>query len=536
MTNRWLEQLINPFRFKGRVDKIVFGLFIFINLVVGINAHLHNRHSLYDGHGHLAYVKALVQEGRLPTAEQTHMFYTAPFPYILPAAIQSLFSLKYKKLAKIGQYINCLLAFFAIYFFVKLLRKINPSNLFVCRAALFLLAITPVFYKTFAMGIRGEPYLLLCSILLAYGLANIASIDNRETWRYAVVGILLGVLLLSKQTGMVFGAPVLIFATFQLKQSKRPAVLLQKWIIALALMIVCCGWFYAIQHIRYDTFLPFNQKPAQTALNFEKYVTDHADLAKAFSAQNKEMEIAKWGEWHYEEYGRREDRDIERKSWITYHNAGFYLGTGNGKFFKSPVRDNFPSQFFPIFYSDYWGDYWGYFLWPHPFNYWKEDHLEAEEKSSYKRIATISYLGQVNIASIAPTMVIIFGLAFTFYCLFEKQRWQFGSLVQQMRLFMLVLIVLSVLSYMMFVIRYPGGHGSSIKASYLVHLTPFLSVLAAQSIGRVLMNRKKLLNSLVILLIVVGIHNGGVLITGISEKMISEREFISRLDIPHEYQ
>jgi hypothetical protein len=165
-------------------------------------------------------------------------------------------------------------------------------------------------------------------------------------------------------------------------------------------------------------------------------------------------------------------------------SRSFYLGRGSGRLFNDPVRESFPRQFIPIFYSETWGDYWCFFSvfgWDSRESvYVAGDVLtsyvsKAPEWLTTNRSAMGAYLGRVNLVSILPTFLAILGFCSGFitfcYVLLQKR----SSAENIGYSFFMLLILSSMLGYLWFHLKYPvPGEGDTIKATYMLQIFPFV--------------------------------------------------------------
>ena len=49
--------IVLPFMSRGRLDVVLLGIFLLMNCMVFVNSYLHNPERVFDGYGHMAYVK-----------------------------------------------------------------------------------------------------------------------------------------------------------------------------------------------------------------------------------------------------------------------------------------------------------------------------------------------------------------------------------------------------------------------------------------------------------------------------------------------
>jgi hypothetical protein len=176
--------------------------------------------------------------------------------------------------------------------------------------------------------------------------------------------------------------------------------------------------------------------------------------------------------------------------------------------FKSPTRDTFNNQLFPILYSDVWGDYWGHFVFIQDRSYLGE--------IGYGNIEQVTpYLGRVNTVSLFPSLVFFAGIIYATITLpklisgdpEEKNRSLYYT-------FLLLFVFASFLLYLYFLIVYPiPDQGDTIKASYLLHVLVVLPLLGAEFLEGVRARNPRVYYFCLILLGLVFAHNLPAMIT-----------------------
>ena len=432
-----------PFLYQGKVDRPLFALFLAINLLVLTNSILHNPEIGYDARDHLMYINVLPYQ--LPTSEDTQEFFSAPLPYFLPSLVDNachrLNSVReapgkiddcLRNAGKSAQFINVILSLGVTFLIIKIAEVVRPGNRFLKISSLALLGVMTVYYKTFAQ-VRGEPYVVLFAVWAIYLLSKMIYERESLTWRRGIgLGIILGLLMLSRQWGVtlfpaILGLMGLVWIFDQSHRWQFGKTLLISFIVA----ILISGWFYLYLYQEHGSFLAFNRSP------------------QAFSLTNQPL--------------------------------SFYRGTGLKDFvlFKSPIRDIFSNQFLPIFYSEIWGDYWGYFV-------FVKDHTGVDASGNENRELINPYLGRVNAAALLPSLILLAGM---FTGIFHFTQLFRGDLKDKSRslfyAFLLLFVIVSFLLFLYFLITYPiPDQGDTIKATYLLHALVILPILGAEFLER----------------------------------------------------
>lgn len=411
--------------------------FALVNLIVLWNAVAHDPRFGYDAPGHIAYVRTLA-EGRLPTPEESHEFFSPPLPY-LPAALawrvldgsstdtRQILALK---VAQAGHVVASLIVCWSLLALAKLVR----ADAWMRVAALVALGMVPAYYRTFAM-VRGEPWMVALLLLGAYQVLRAFAIDRPTMGHAIVAGLLLGGAVLSRQWAF-FALPVLGFIglwRFVADRENRTRTL-----ACGAALLVCAavsgGWFFAHLHQTYGSMRAFNRPPADEEVSSE---SEHTSASLA------------------------------------------------GAMVRAPVRHAFDRHPVWLFYADTWGDYWRYYL-----VYARDgkgrlvkpvlaERLVASGKSKSSNLATMpSYLGRVCAVSIVPTALLLLGFGYGIASSrHARVRSTDGRKIVLPAAALMTLATL--LGYGWFVATYPNDHLDTVKASYPLQLFPLLALLAA---------------------------------------------------------
>ena len=177
--------------------------------------------------------------------------------------------------------------------------------------------------------------------------------------------------------------------------------------------------------------------------------------------------------------------------------SSFYFGLGMEDIFSRPIRGfSMTNMLIPVLYSDVWGDYWGYFIVT-----MGRGGLEANYE-------IVRYLGRVNLVSIIPTLLMLFGIV-GFLLKFNKNQ-KNGVFYT----FILSAITFFWIGYMWFLIKYPIPlKGDTIKGTYilpLIHLLPFFGAYLLDQIKESSSKMYKLIFGILTLIM---IHNLPAMVT-----------------------
>ncbi|MEX1071363.1 MAG: hypothetical protein WEC37_01945 [Anaerolineales bacterium] len=464
---KFSKRIQNLFSGENRkVDRTLLAVFLLINLITLINSVIHNPEMGYDAEEHLLYITILPT--RLPLYSESKEFFSPPLPYLAPSLLHHFCSrifgdeniVEYRNLdcrkvaGKFSQFINVVLSLGSMLLILSIADVLRPNNRTFKLAAISLLGLLTVYYRTLAQ-VRGEPYVLFFMLLAIYLIAKILTNTKELTWKNGVLlGFILGLLVLSRQWGFlifpaIFGLVVLVY-----RSDKSLGIQFAKMLaLSTAVAALVGGWFYVHLYSEYGSFTAFNQTPTQ------------------FSLANEP--------------------------------ASFYRNTGLADFliFKDPVRPTFDNQFIPIFYSDTWGDYWGFLVFVRDLSYLGVLGLGNEDQIA-------PYLGRVNFVSIVPSLALLggafVGAASVAKALIHKKKPDRATLLFG---FLFLIVLVSFIGYLSFVISFPVRQGDTIKSTYMLHLFVILLFLAADFIDRIETHFPGFLKIYGALLALVFLHN-----------------------------
>ncbi len=277
---------------EGQAALLTAALLLVINGLVLFNAIQTPFIAGYDTKWHLVNAEVL-STGHLPEEKNSDEFFSPPLAYVLPGLAYRL-TASPELAGKIGQLQNFPLSVGITLLIVAFARRLSPGQPFHAPMALLVLAILPVYYKSFAY-FRGEPMLVFFLLAAAYTLYR-SSGSLRDA---ALVGVLMGLAALSRQWAILAIPALGLYGLIERKWRWK------QLLVAGLLAALIGGWFYVFLTAHYGTPMAFNRKPG------------------------KELPP-----------------------------VTFFTGLGDGALFSVPVRKSFDNQVWPILYADTWGDYW----------------------------------------------------------------------------------------------------------------------------------------------------------------------------------
>jgi hypothetical protein len=405
----------------------------------------------YDGEAHDAYIdhlsRYLPNSLNMPLEENTREFFSPPLAYFFPSVVQVICRNTIKAVNLLEEckpyYNKATQIFQAALYFLTLLISMKTINLYLGKKKLInlnyllLASLLAVNYRTISM-IRGEVYILFFMSLLLNRFLKL-KINNYQYSKKDIIvfGLIIGFLGLSRQWAFLL-FPSLFLLFFLISKDHRKKYfnfLFGSFLIG----FVVSAWFYFNLFFEYGSFTSFNKESLGFNLNNQK--------------------------------------------------LSFYLPVSNelSYLFTKPIRPYFSNQFLPILYADVWGDYWGYFVFTSRF-------LDIGRN----QLLIGDYLARVNILSLLPTLLILFG----FYRYTTKHKKD--MFIRNLSLSVMV----TFFGYLWFVVSYPEiPSGDTIKATYMVQLFNLIIIPASLWLDSIKKHNLKRYSVYVFSLALVFIHN-----------------------------
>ena len=442
-------------------------VFILIQAVLSFDVVFHDPTVGYDAPSHLRYLATLAQF-KLPDRHQTVEFFSPPLPYAIPALVKAIGGVSLWWAAKAGQLMNLIFSIGLCWCVLKICDELDAGSVRLQFWSLALLAIVPVYYKSFSM-VRGEPLLALMVVASVYWTLRAYRNVPRRVTDFAILGVMLGLAILSRQWAFLIFPALAAFALLLPAANLKGHLLnLQPLLISFALAAIVGGWFYLSLDLRFGSFATFSRKAGPLSLSNQP----------------------------------------ER----------FYSGLGLDSLFSDPIRPAYANEFIPSFYSEFWGDYQCYFVvygryGAEPFLSGR--HLKEaldREPSPFgfrtNRYTIAASLGRAQALAMVPSLVFLGGLMMGACAVVgiggDHRGWGLVAMV----------VVSSLLGYLAFVIRFPKlGSGDIIKATYMLQVVPLLAILGARFVLAVETRWPRLFLVLAGLLTLSGILNAPFLFT-----------------------
>ena len=438
------------------LDKLSKYILIFIGLISS-SIFIYNILNYYsyqgpDGEAHSEYIYFLSiylpDSLKLPSIGDTYEYFSPPIAYIFPALSQvlcrNLIESEDYKTDCIDFYDNLgqlfLFTIFLVYLYVlmKISQRLFKDYLKFFIPLLILTLSLSVNYQMFSY-FRGESYILLFSSIVFLLLLKIFQSSNIKILDYLYIGILIGLLLLSRQWA-VFFLPTILFFWILNKSSKSN----KKKMFFMFSMAALVGFIIAA---------PF-------------YI----------SLQEKEDSIAAWNGDSYE-------INLNRYPSSFFYKTGFSEGL-----FSNPTISNdeyskkiHGESIFPTFLSTIWGDPNGYFSYTHLRNIERNENFEK-------------YLGFVNVIGIF--LILLSSLGVYKFIKIDKT-----DIVNNSEIIYLRLIIFNFLSTFLLYIFWMYLYLPSINANYMLQITNLFPFFGAYAIYKI-RNRNYYVISIVSLFIV----------------------------------
>ena len=225
-------------------------VFILIQVVLSFDVIFHDPTVGYDAPSHLHYVATLAQF-ELPDRDQTVEFFSPPLPYVVPALVKAIGGVSLWWAAKAGQLMNLIFSIGLCWCVLKICDELEAGSIRLQFSSLALLAIVPVYYKSFSM-VRGEPLLALMVVASVYWTLRAYRNVPRHAQDFAILGVLLGLAILSRQWAFLIFPPLAAFALLlPAANLKRRLLNLQPLLISFAVAALVGGWFYLSLDLRF---------------------------------------------------------------------------------------------------------------------------------------------------------------------------------------------------------------------------------------------------------------------------------------------
>ena len=368
----------------------------------------------YDAEAHDGYIdhlsRYLPDSINLPLKENTREFFNPPVAYLFPSVIQvicrNIIEAQDQLLAckpyynKVTQIFQAFLYLLTLLINMKTLQLFTKSKHFLNISYLLPISILAVNYRTISM-IRGEVYILFfLSLLLNRFLKLVQSKFKYTLFDIVVFGVLIGLLALSRQWAfLLFPGFLILVITIEKNLRKKYLIFITPVFI---IGFFVSSWFYFNLYFEYGSFTSFNKE------------------SSGFNLTNQPLSF-----------------------YLPFSEELSYI-------FTKPIRPYYENTLLPILYSDLWGDYWGYFVFTSRFLDVGRDQLLIGD-----------YLARVNIISLVPTFLILFG----FYKISKKYKKD--TFIR----YISISTAVSFFGYLWFLISYPAlPTGDTIKATYIVQV------------------------------------------------------------------
>lgn len=460
---------------------------VLLNLILLASVLWHDPTASYDSTSHRRYARILA-EGRLATRAETKEFFSPPLAYLPSSAMQAM-GIAEMTAEKTWQILNVGYSVLVCILLVKIFLHICPGRERWAGLPIWLLAMFPVYYRTFSMP-RSEPLVVLLGLAGLYLSLKIATAKNPGYGKFALLGVVSGLLILSRQWGyfLLPGIYLPLLMRFFVEPDKW--AMAKRIATALTLLCLTGGWFYLHLFVNYGSITSFNRKK------------------KSFSFSRVYEEVAS-----------------VRKFPLVFHD---------------PVRPVFGNASIPIFYADTWGDYWAYYLVAGKDT--KDGRLTRlskfntpEKRNPAGRILTnqpamSAYLARVNLVSLIPTTILLVALLYALREMARQIRQRpvpksIEDIQSGLLMYPVLMAAVTLLGYGWFQVHYASPKGDTIKASYMIQLFPLLSLIGAWS-AMVLHDRKpQVLRYVLVVMLLVAVHNSGAFVTRLHPSLVDIHKF-----------
>lgn len=495
------------FRNQGKVNWIVLFLFLFINLLVLYNSVFHDPYIGYDTSAYLEYISAL-SEGRLPTSEDTAEFFSPPLAFIPAAAVYAglqpfqdtdafnpptdlywlpnflyyrfLYSIDDFPLAlsaKVLQLMNVVYSVILSFFLLKICDLVRPGNSNFKTFTLFLLLMLPVYFKTFAF-VRAEPLVATIVVVAFFHLFSTYRRNDFSISNTIILGLLVGLGMLTRQWFVASFLSLFIgLGLLAWRQGLPWQFVLRLNSVLIVVAVLIFAPFYLHLTVQEGSPFAFNLTPSQRLVP--------SDWSSNFSVDLQAL-------------------------------------------IEDPLRSSLGAQILPVLYSETWGDYWGYFvfyardkktdryiegLFADSKIISPQDVTDGELRFETNRYEINSYLGRVNTVSIIPAGLFFVGFLGGLAALLSSIRSKLQDPSETLLAVLTLFIIVSGLLFLAFLLVYTNQDPSTIKATYIIHIFPFVALLGAEALSALELRNRVAFMITISVLVLVFFHNLPVLLT-----------------------
>ncbi len=441
-----------------RVATIALGFAIALTL--SWNAWHHPPEVGYDARAHLEMVDTIAR-GVLPSAADSHEFFSPPLPYLLPALVRALGGSLHAA-GKSAQAVNLLLAIGVLALAARAAGRIGGDVATV--TTLLLIGMLPVFYRSFSQ-LRGEPYVAFLALLLAERLAISLETGRLGRANATILFLGAGTLALARQWGLALlaGWGLLALALLFRPARRRVAAIAGAWTAAGALLLA--GWFY---------------------LHLARVAGSPLATTRGATIERSSIELG-------------------------------LAGLADARLFREPLRPAFGERALPILYADTWGDYWAYFLvrarrpqtnrtmHGPQLGTFRTRNPEVPLGADFDR--RLRRMGRIAAIALFPTLVLAAGAVgggwSGLHRLFARDS-QSGPHDAALHA---VALAASLLGFAVALAIVPTpGTGDTVKATYLLHAYPLAAVLAGGAASRFARRNPRPARVLAAALVAVGLY------------------------------
>jgi len=242
-----------------RKKEIIFGFLIGLGLLL----YLHN-YLVYpptrglDSVDHIAYIQYIVDNRSIPAASEGLQMYQPPLYYLLSGllyGVGNFFGMEDS--LKLVQLISLFSAFGNIILIYLLAKKVFSKRYLVVMATLFVMFLPILVYE--AAVVSNEMLLsFLVTLSICYFISN--RWEKSNTKKAVVLGLFGGLAVLTKYSGLVLVAAVLLVLLASFLKSKKRALVINAGVFLLVVGVIA-GWFYLRQFVLFGNPLILANDP-----------------------------------------------------------------------------------------------------------------------------------------------------------------------------------------------------------------------------------------------------------------------------------
>ena len=201
----------------------------------------------FDSTGHFEYITFLLEEGRVPLADDGWQMYQPPLYYGLAAGLLKLAGLTIidQPAVELIRWLGCFAAVMQALFLLLALRELLPERPGLVLCAFVFGAFLPMQLYIFQF-VTNESWVAMLSSAALWWTIRMLRRETSAAWEHAVLGAFLGLAMLAKFSALIplVLCTSVLFVQRWLAGQRAPAEQARLFGTTLAVVLALCGWHY----------------------------------------------------------------------------------------------------------------------------------------------------------------------------------------------------------------------------------------------------------------------------------------------------